>query len=213
MHHAVLVTWPYLHGQHEKLIDWPSRTGLIFWCGSISTKPSVRYWFPLCRCLCTLTERYVPSVPLKPQHPPWSPEHLLVCVCVSVARIWVWCVVFEQTLDRCLGLFADSYKTPEYSAWLGIPLLAILGDLSAQASSPIFERIFNHFIHCRLNFAFHIPFPHPIVYVMLRPKECDNYKPCPHWSTRNKTKFLNHLGFLLLLRASSRIWGHIWIGF
>ena len=148
-----------------------------------------------------------------PQHPPWSPEHLIVCVCVSVARIWVWCVVFEQTLDRCLGLFADSYKTPEYSAWLGIPLLAILGDLSAQASSPIFERIFNHFIHCRLNFAFHIPFPHPIVYVMLRPKECDNYKPCPHWSTRNKTKFLNHLGFLLLLRASSRIWGHIWIGF
>lgn len=105
---------------------------------------------------------------------------------MSVARIWVWCVVFEQTLDRCLGLFADSYKTPEYSAWLGIPLLAILGDLSAQASSPIFERIFNHFIHCRLNFAFHIPFPHPIVYVMLRPKECDNYKPCPHWSTRNK---------------------------
>ena len=49
----------------------------------------------------------------------------------------VWrVVVFEQTLDRCLGLFADSYKTPEYSpAWLGIHLLAILGDLSAQPFS------------------------------------------------------------------------------
>ena len=79
------------------------------------------------------------------------------CVCVVICENFgldprVWCVVFEQTLDRCLGLFADSYKTPEYSAWLGLasPYWLFSGIYLLSHPHRSLDVFFNHFIHCGL---------------------------------------------------------------
>ena len=55
----------------------------------------------------------------------------LSCVC------YAW-----KSSDRCLGLFAESYKTSEYSAWLGISPIGHSWGFICSAFSTIFSIIF-----------------------------------------------------------------------
>ena len=47
-----------------------------------------------------------------------------------------------KSSDRCLGLFAESYKTSEYSAWLGISPIGHSWGFICSAFSTIFSIIF-----------------------------------------------------------------------
>ena len=60
-----------------------------------------------------------------------------------------------KSSDRCLGLFAESYKTSEYSAWLGISPIGHSWGFICSAFSTIFSIIFStifcltwHFPYC-----------------------------------------------------------------
>ena len=61
--------------------------------------------------------------------------------------------------DRCLGLFAESYKTSEYSAWLGISPIGHSWGFICSAFSTIFSIIFST-IFC---LTWHLPYCWPFL--------------------------------------------------
>ena len=72
----------------------------------------------------------------------------LSCVC------YAW-----KSSDRCLGLFAESYKTSEYSAWLGISPIGHSWGFICSAFSTIFSIIFST-IFC---LTWHLPYCWPFL--------------------------------------------------